>query len=367
MRTNKQKFKIHPPSPFFFWGGSVRVPNFETGINHCVPCDVILFYHSKRCGKLITCGPRASSWKIYSDFRCIFFERCTAIFGASFAGLFWALQDPWGFASIWKEIHGSTQQIYTTLDHILAHLLVSPWPTKNMQFYRVDQTVLHIDKSLLGCCGQFRRPLWRIFYIFTGGTTCKATNLTICARWKSSHRLHVCLARVLACPSCLRVPCTSLRVRCLRCVFTRLLLLVDTTCLWERVVLVRVPRARRPYTCLRVSFLCQRMCFVCTWSRYPITRACPLHNHWEGTHPINHGRMVVTPTIGVWQRRLCLTSFSLSPPPYTTKTWHLSFHPHNTRVYHQPRPHTRPGGMSAKFVKLCSQNIALEVITSDHE
>jgi len=52
----------------------IIVPNFETGVNHCVPCDVILFYHSKRCGKLITCGPRASSWvwKMYSDFLCIF-------------------------------------------------------------------------------------------------------------------------------------------------------------------------------------------------------------------------------------------------------------------------------------------------------
>ena len=36
--------------------------------------SLILFYHSKRCRKLITCGPRASSWvwKMYSDFRCIF-------------------------------------------------------------------------------------------------------------------------------------------------------------------------------------------------------------------------------------------------------------------------------------------------------
>jgi len=39
----------------------IIVPNFETGVDHCVPCDMILFYHSKRCGKLTTCGPRASS------------------------------------------------------------------------------------------------------------------------------------------------------------------------------------------------------------------------------------------------------------------------------------------------------------------
>ena len=54
------------------------------------------------------------------------FERCTAIFVASSAGLFWALQAPCGVASNWKERRGSTPQIYTILDHILAHLLVSP-------------------------------------------------------------------------------------------------------------------------------------------------------------------------------------------------------------------------------------------------
>jgi len=130
----------------------IIVPNFETGVNHCVPYDVILFYHNKRCGKSITCSPRASSG----------FEKCTAIFVASFAGLLWALQAPCGVASNWKERHGSTPQIYTTLDHILTHLLVSPWLIKNMQFFRVDQTVLHVDRSLLGCCGQFRRPIRRI-------------------------------------------------------------------------------------------------------------------------------------------------------------------------------------------------------------
>jgi len=35
------------------------------------------------------------------------FERCTAIFDASFAGLFWALQAPCGVASYWKERHES--------------------------------------------------------------------------------------------------------------------------------------------------------------------------------------------------------------------------------------------------------------------
>jgi len=38
--------------------------DFETRVNHCVPCDIdaILFNNSKRCGKLMTCSPLASSW-----------------------------------------------------------------------------------------------------------------------------------------------------------------------------------------------------------------------------------------------------------------------------------------------------------------
>jgi len=38
----------------------------------------------------------------------------------SFAGLFWALQATCSVASNWKERHGSTPQICTTLDHTLA-------------------------------------------------------------------------------------------------------------------------------------------------------------------------------------------------------------------------------------------------------
>ena len=81
-------------------------------------------------------------------------ERCKVIFGASFAGLFWALQAPCGVASNWKERHGSTPQICTTLDHTLLHLLVSPSNPKNTQFCRVYQTVLQVDNSLLGYCGR---------------------------------------------------------------------------------------------------------------------------------------------------------------------------------------------------------------------
>jgi len=51
---------------------------------------------------------------------------------------------------------------FTTLDHTHAHLLMSCWPPKNMQFCRFHQTVSPFDRSLLGCCGQFRRSLWRV-------------------------------------------------------------------------------------------------------------------------------------------------------------------------------------------------------------
>jgi len=67
------------------------------------------------------------------------------------ACLFWALQAI--IASNWKERHGSTPQICTTLDHTLVCLFVSPWFLKKMQFCRVDQTVMHVDMSLFGYGG----------------------------------------------------------------------------------------------------------------------------------------------------------------------------------------------------------------------
>jgi len=39
---------------------------------------------------------------------------------------------------------------------------MSRWPPKNMQFCRAHQTVSPFDRSLVGCCGQFRRSLWRV-------------------------------------------------------------------------------------------------------------------------------------------------------------------------------------------------------------
>ena len=57
------------------------------------------------------------------------------------------------------------------------------------------------------------------------------------------------------------------------------------------------------------------------------------HGHWVRTPPLNHGRAAATPTISARQRRICLTSYRLLPPPCTTATSHLSFHPHNTLAF----------------------------------
>ena len=43
-----------------------------------------------------------------------------------------------------------------------------------MQFCRVDHTVMHVDRSLLGYCGQFRKSLDGFYYMFTGESTSKA-------------------------------------------------------------------------------------------------------------------------------------------------------------------------------------------------
>jgi len=50
------------------------------------------------------------------------------------------------------------------------------------------------------------------------------------------------------------------------CVFVSLLVLADTACLRQRVVLARAPCARMPCTCLRVTLLYLCVCFLCTWS-----------------------------------------------------------------------------------------------------
>ena len=57
-----ERFSTFERKPFSNQNPCHHCSEFLIGIKQCVPCDVILFYHSQRCGKLIKRGPRASSW-----------------------------------------------------------------------------------------------------------------------------------------------------------------------------------------------------------------------------------------------------------------------------------------------------------------
>jgi len=63
-------------------------------------------------------------------------------------------------------------------------------------------------------------------------------------------------------PSCCAYSAPACALLAFVCVFTSLLVLADTACLQERVVLARAPRTRMSCTCLRVLPLCLRVCFV---------------------------------------------------------------------------------------------------------
>ena len=100
------------------------------------------------------------------------------------------MQAPCGVASNWKERHGSTPQIYTTLDHILAHLL-------SVSLTHQKHVVLQGQSNCVACWQVSFGVLWTVLQAsLTDFTKCspvkapvKLTYLTICARWKSS----VCL------------------------------------------------------------------------------------------------------------------------------------------------------------------------------
>ena len=139
----------------------IIVPNFEIVVNQCVPCDVILFYQAENWSRAVHVRPRG-------------FERCEAIFVASFAGLFWALQAPRGVASNWKERHGSTPQICTALHHTLAYLLVSPWFPKNMQFGRLIKLWCMLTGLCWDTVNSFASLFDKFYYMFTCESTSKA-------------------------------------------------------------------------------------------------------------------------------------------------------------------------------------------------
>jgi len=144
-----------------------------------------------------------------------------------------------------------------------------------------------------------------------------------------------------ACPSCLRVLCTCLRVPCLR------LCVGQPACVGR----YRVP-ARACGACAGP---------LCANTLHLFARAFPgpasvlwlhlvdilnySHDHWGGTPPLNHGRAASTLTIGALQRLLWLTSFSPLASVCTAETLHLSLHPHNTltctTLRHTVTPSTR--------------------------
>jgi len=115
----------------------------------------------------------AENWSRAVHVRPHGFERCTAIFGASFAGLFWALQAPCGVTNSWKERHGSTPQIYTTLDHILAHLLVSLDPPKTCSFAGSIQLCYMLTGFFWGVKDKFAGLFNGFYYIYSGESTSK--------------------------------------------------------------------------------------------------------------------------------------------------------------------------------------------------
>jgi len=88
-----------------------------------------------------------------------------------------------------------------------------------------------------------------------------------------------------------------------------------------------------------------------TLPSYPRTQypPCPLSQVTTiggGLPPLNHGCAVATPTIGARQRRLCLSSCSPLPVPYSAEPSHPASHPHNTFACHHtslpPPPRQHP-------------------------
>jgi len=128
-----------------------------------------------------TTAKGAENWSRAVHVRPRGFERCTAIFGASFAGLFRALQAPCGVASNWKERHGSPPQIYTSLDDILAHdilahLVVSLDPPTTCSFSGSIKLCCMLTRLLWDTVDRLEGLFEGFYYMFTGESTSKADN-----------------------------------------------------------------------------------------------------------------------------------------------------------------------------------------------
>ena len=135
-----------------------------------------------------------------------------------------------------------------------------------------------------------------------------------------------------ACPSCLRVLCTCMRVPCLR------LCVCQPAC----VDRYRVP-ARACSACAGPLYSNVLHLFAHAFAVLSLhlvdTLNCS-HDHWEGTPPLNHRLAASTFEIGARQRLLWLTSFSSLTFVCTAETLHLPHHPHITLTYKHPQPHT---------------------------
>mmetsp|Transcript_61126 Transcript_61126/g.89669 ORF Transcript_61126/g.89669 Transcript_61126/m.89669 type:complete len:206 (-) Transcript_61126:163-780(-) len=135
-----------------------------------------------------------------------------------------------------------------------------------------------------------------------------------------------------ACPSCLRVLCTCMRVPCLR------LCVCQLACVGRYRVPARACSACAGSLCSNVLHLFAHA-FAVLSLHLVDTLNCS-HDHWEGTPPLNHGLAASTFAIGARQRLLWLTSFSSLTFVCTAETLHLPHHPHITLTYKHPQPHT---------------------------
>jgi len=141
-----------------------------------------------------------------------------------------------------------------------------------------------------------------------------------------------------ACPSCLRVLCTCLRVPCLRLCFCQ------PACVDRYCVPARTCGACAGPLCANALHLFARAfsvpaCVLCLHLVYILICS---HDHWGGAPPLNHGRAASTLTTGAQQRLLWLILFSPLASVCTTETFTYPF-THTTPLHATyPFTHTTP-------------------------
>ena len=105
-------------------------------------------------------------------------ERCKTMFGASFAGLFWALQAPCDVASNWQKDmevpHKFAQLWITLLDDTLAHLVVSLDSPTTCSFAGSIKLCCMLTGLFWDTVDSFAGLFDGFYYTFTGESTSKA-------------------------------------------------------------------------------------------------------------------------------------------------------------------------------------------------